>query len=392
MHAQKLTAKSENEKEEPTTTTTITTARTFNQGSGVAIVVAIAVVVVVVVVVSTTTVVSNKVKTMRKDGAPSKTAEIIAHLVLILGGNAYGRSCLPDGALQATKDLIRAGRMPYWWCIWYFCNPFHALLAWLIGHYIVHPNFIEGVGMRKVYIQQAVECFVTEQLQQQQDDDDDDDDDDKKKNKTKKTTKRPQVLVLAAGYDTLAMRLAPQYKDADFFEIDHPSTARVKQKAIRQLFQEKASTTKTSSSLSSFPSNLYLEAQDLEAIGLRHALQDVLSHDFDCTAPTIVVVEGLTMYLNEATVIQILDDVAACVPVGSRIVLDHLGWKNGRIDAGVLLGIMMWMMEVIREPWKWGKDPADLQEFVSKKGSGVWTVIQQHDRIGLENVAVLQKD
>ena len=35
-----------------------------------------------------------------------------------------------------------------------------------------------------------------------------------------------QVLVLGAGYDMIGWRLAPEFPDVQFFEIDHPATAR----------------------------------------------------------------------------------------------------------------------------------------------------------------------
>ncbi len=41
-----------------------------------------------------------------------------------------------------------------------------------------------------------------------------------------------QVLVLGAGYDTMGWRLAPEFAGVDFFEIDHPATARLKAKGI----------------------------------------------------------------------------------------------------------------------------------------------------------------
>ena len=40
-----------------------------------------------------------------------------------------------------------------------------------------------------------------------------------------------QVLVLGAGYDLLCLRLAPEFPEVRFLEVDHPPTARAKQAA-----------------------------------------------------------------------------------------------------------------------------------------------------------------
>ncbi|MFC1817069.1 class I SAM-dependent methyltransferase, partial [Thermodesulfobacteriota bacterium] len=57
-----------------------------------------------------------------------------------------------------------------------------------------------------------------------------------------------QVLGLGAGYDTLGWRLAPEFADVNFFEIDHPATARLKAKGIDVMGQR---------------ANLHLIAEDL---------------------------------------------------------------------------------------------------------------------------------
>ena len=48
-----------------------------------------------------------------------------------------------------------------------------------------------------------------------------------------------QVLVLGAGYDTLGWRLAPEFSEVNFFEIDHPATARLKARGIEAMGQRK---------------------------------------------------------------------------------------------------------------------------------------------------------
>ena len=66
-----------------------------------------------------------------------------------------------------------------------------------------------------------------------------------------------QVLVLGAGYDTLGWRLAPEFPNINFFEVDHPGTALLKAKGIKEMGRRE---------------NLILIAEDLG----ENKLQDVL--------------------------------------------------------------------------------------------------------------------
>jgi O-methyltransferase involved in polyketide biosynthesis len=68
----------------------------------------------------------------------------------------------------------------------------------------------------------------------------------------------PQILVLEAGYDTIGWRLAPVFPSVNFFEIDHPATARFKARGIKAMGQR---------------DNLHLIPEDLG----KHKLVDVLN-------------------------------------------------------------------------------------------------------------------
>jgi methyltransferase (TIGR00027 family) len=80
-----------------------------------------------------------------------------------------------------------------------------------------------------------------------------------------------QVAVIGAGFDTLCVRLASEYPQVEFVEIDHPATQRCKREV-----------------LGTAPANLRLIAADL-------------AHERVPAFPdAVVVVEGLLMYLDKA--------------------------------------------------------------------------------------------
>lgn len=95
-----------------------------------------------------------------------------------------------------------------------------------------------------------------------------------------------QVVNLGAGFDTLAMRLAPRYPAVRFIELDHPATQRVKRDALMN------------AGIAS--GNLHLLPADFATETLAGHLTG--SGVFDLDRETVAVVEGVLMYLDEAAV------------------------------------------------------------------------------------------
>ena len=178
-----------------------------------------------------------------------------------------------------------------------------------------------------------------------------------------------QVLVLGAGYDTLGWRLAPEFVDVSFFEIDHPATARLKAKGIEGMGQR---------------ANHYLIAEDL---GERQ-LVDVLHANatWDSTAPTVIVAEGLLMYLPPEAVRTLFQQCAAVTGAGSHIAFTYVGTRtNGRPDAGPWTWLVLWILKVSGEPWLWSMQLEELGPFLKENN---WMIapdqVESSDRCGVE--------
>lgn len=164
-----------------------------------------------------------------------------------------------------------------------------------------------------------------------------------------------QVLVLGGGYDTLGWRLAPEFPRVNFFEIDHPTTARLKAKGIQAMGK---------------PTNLYLIGEDLR----KRQLLDVLHADttWDSIAPTVILAEGLLMYLPPEAVGGLFDQCAAAIGAGSRIAFTYVGTRlNGTPDAGPWTWLVLWLLKVGGEPWLWSISAEDLGTFLNEHD---WTI------------------
>jgi methyltransferase (TIGR00027 family) len=165
-------------------------------------------------------------------------------------------------------------------------------------------------------------------------------------------TDASQVLVLGAGYDTLTWRLAPEFPNVNFFEIDHPVTARLKAKGIKKMGQ---------------PDNLYLIAEDLG----KHKLVDVIKSckSWNLRARTVILAEGLVMYLPPEAVLSLFSQCAELVGTGSRFSFSYIPTgSNGRPDVGRWTGLMLWLQKAVGEPWTWSILPEELDSFLESSG------------------------
>jgi methyltransferase (TIGR00027 family) len=161
-----------------------------------------------------------------------------------------------------------------------------------------------------------------------------------------------QILVLGAGYDTMGWRMAPEFSGVNFFEIDHPATARLKAKGIEAMGQRK---------------NLCLIAEDLG----ERKLVDVLktNESWDQSARTVILAEGLVMYLAPEAVQDLFCQCAEIAGAGSRIAFTYIPTgPDGRPDVGRWTGLMLWLQKLCGEPWLWSIRPEELGLFLEDAG------------------------
>ncbi|PYS48941.1 MAG: hypothetical protein DMF68_11625 [Acidobacteria bacterium] len=95
-----------------------------------------------------------------------------------------------------------------------------------------------------------------------------------------------QIVVIGAGFDTLALRLSLEFKETAFFEIDHPATQREKKRVIEnhQMISD----------------NLHFVALDIAHRNLEESL--LAQTSYSPRAQTLFIAEGVLMYLSLAEV------------------------------------------------------------------------------------------
>lgn len=160
-----------------------------------------------------------------------------------------------------------------------------------------------------------------------------------------------QVIVLGAGFDTLALRLAPKYPDAVFIEIDLPNTQEIKRSVLSRINYP-------------IPANCRFVQADLSQTTLQTALAGC--DRFVPDKNTVVILEGVLMYLGEAAVQTLFADLhellrgRLSIIFGATVRPDTLGNWSLRL-ADRLLGRR-------QEGTKWFCPSKDMPEFLSRLG------------------------
>jgi methyltransferase (TIGR00027 family) len=260
---------------------------------------------------------------MRED-RPSSTARKVALNVISLSAKPGMEEVLPSGIVDATADLLVTSGVVGGTAV--RCARSRAAAAVYEAFDWMMPGQFEAFGHRKRFCDDQVREGIDNGA--------------------------TQVLVLGAGYDTLGWRLAPELSQVGFFEIDHPATARLKAKGIEAMGPR---------------SNLYLIQEDLG----RRRLVDVLGahRSWDPGARTVVVAEGLLMYLSPEAVGDLFQQFAAITGPGSRVAFTYVATgTDGRPDAGPWTGMVLWLLAASGEPWLWSIRPGDLGPFLQAAG------------------------
>ena len=125
---------------------------------------------------------------MRAD-RPSTTARLIAAATVFLSRDPRYRDLVPPGAAELCARFVSVeavSRAPLSWAVWLAER---ATIPGLMLHFMLRKRFIEDTVRASL----AAGC--------------------------------EQVVVVGAGFDTLAARLAAEFPQARFIEIDHPAIA-----------------------------------------------------------------------------------------------------------------------------------------------------------------------
>ncbi len=253
---------------------------------------------------------------MRPDKA-SKSAVQVAQMLIFVGCDPRRSQVPPSGSVELTRQLLSAQRL------W---RPLYERLSrsrWyqrLIDLVVepLGPGHLTYLALRKRFLNQETREAIQKGAL--------------------------QLLIVGGGFDTLALRIAREHSQVAVFEIDHPASQRVKVDAVK--------------ALGGAPENLDFLAVDLAVTPLSDVMRDC---GWDYQKPSVVVVEGVLMYLEKAAVESLLEAVCKLTPSGSMLLFSwfEVG-PDGRINLGRFPRLMKLSFSLAGEPLRWTTTEADL--------------------------------
>ncbi len=164
------------------------------------------------------------------------------------------------------------------------------------------------------------------------------------------TSQVEQVIILGAGYDSRSFRFCDALQGVHVIEVDHPATQRRKRSILAR------TATKPPARLTYL--SLDLTKDCLKAAWARHYLRQ--------DRRTLVLWEGVSYYLPQAAVANVLDFVSRFAP-GSSIVFDYATQQfvDGDNSTYGSKQVASWL-ERIGEPFLFGLHPEEAKDFLAE--------------------------
>ena len=268
-----------------------------------------------------------------REGRPSATAYLIARSTLAIARHPVLAPLVPRRSVELSERFVRArSRLARWTS---------AVGDSRVARPLVHalerisvPGIRLHYALRKRCLEEVARAALGEGF--------------------------GQLVVLGAGFDTLALRLHGDFPETTFFEVDHPATQRAKILALGG---------------DEIPGrNMRFISLDLARGSLERAL--LSRADYDAGADTLFVAEGLMMYLALAEVDLVLNFIRRHSGRASRLAFTFMETQEGgRIGFRQSSPLVNAWLRLRGESFRWGLPHSQAREFLAARGMAVREVI-----------------
>ncbi|AKJ01333.1 methyltransferase (TIGR00027 family) [Archangium gephyra] len=257
----------------------------------------------------------------------SRTAVKVGRFMAVLARQPRLAPLLPKGAAESMERLMLHTGLLKPWMLRLYGARWYGRLIHAIEQRTV-PGQVLCVGLRKRFMDDETRAAIAEG--------------------------KRQVLVVGAGLDTLSWRLAREYPDVTFLELDHPASQAMKREALE--------------GMGPLPPNLHLVGVDLARTPLEEGLSQAAVWRKD--VPSVVIAEAVLMYLEEVHVAAFLEALRRSTGPGSRLLCTCFRWEvEGRPTMGA--GTRRLISESLRlagEPLLWIVGNEELGPFLARHG------------------------
>lgn len=256
-----------------------------------------------------------------KAAQASNTAKVIAASTLLLASDARTATLVAPGAAIICRSLLSGNRMNRLLA----ASAAHPLTRgiWRMVERLTLPGIMAHYWLRK----QAIEARCRHAI----------------------AGGVARVIVIGAGFDTLAIRLAREIPSVEAIEIDHPATQAAKVAAIRH-------------SCEAVPTNLHFIACDL-------AIDPLPTTLFGDDKPCMVIIEGVLMYLPPVEVARLFDTLCIKLPAQSRVLFSFMStWPDGGCGFRPKSWLVERWLSWRSEPFLWSLPPEAMHGFLRARG------------------------
>jgi methyltransferase (TIGR00027 family) len=152
-----------------------------------------------------------------------------------------------------------------------------------------------------------------------------------------------RIVVIGAGFDTLALRLASEFPHIEWVEIDHPATQRAKRSA-----------------LGGEP------AQDVRFVAVDLSVDPLPIERFDDGRATLLIAEGVLMYLAPRAIDRLFQAIAT-LRAPARVVFSFMSkWPDGSTGFVPRSAWVERWLAWRREPFTWSIEPQRMGDFLQR--------------------------
>lgn len=171
-----------------------------------------------------------------------------------------------------------------------------------------------------------------------------------------------QYVILGAGLDTFAWRHS--HTGVTVFEVDHPATQQFKLQRLQQAGLE-------------YPDNVKFVTMDFTK---ERSLEKLIAAGFDTSKKTIFSMLGVTYYLTEDVLRQLLGVLFRHLPKGSSIVFDFAD-ETLFTEQGIYNRVqnMIQMAQAAGEPMKFSASLQDLEQLLEEQQLFIYEHLSPQD-------------
>ncbi len=254
-----------------------------------------------------------------KPSQASSTAKLIAASTLLLASDPRTAALVAPRASPLCAQLLSGSRADRLLAASASFAPTRML--WRLLERMVQPGIAAHYWHRKRWIEHRCRASIAKGLQ--------------------------RVVVVGAGFDTLALRLAPEFAHVEWIELDHPATQRAKCRALDG---------------SPLPPNLRFTPADLAA-------EPLPAECLGGGRSTLLIAEGLLMYLPLAAIDRLFRTLAMPRAAPMHMVFSFMSkWPDGSTGFRPRSGWVERWLAWRDEPFTWSIEPVRIDAFLRDRG------------------------